>query len=105
MLERIGLEGGLRDSSAGAIGATMSTFVTGPFDTLKTKRALKPTEYPSMLVGVKKIYELKGIPGFFDGVSLRVVRKAGSNAIAWASYEALLRLFERRRLAGGYRGS
>ena len=97
MLERTGLEGGLRDSASGAIGATMSTFVTGPFDTLKTKRALKPVEYPSMLAGIRRIYALKGVTGFFDGVSLRVVRKAASNAIAWSVYEALLRLFERRR--------
>jgi len=75
----------------------MSTLVTAPFDTLKTKRQLKPTLYPSMAVGIRRIYASKGVLGFFDGVSLRMTRKAGSSAIAWSVYEALVRLFTRRQ--------
>lgn len=75
----------------------MSTLVTAPFDTLKTKSQLKPDLYPSMAVGVRRIYVSKGLLGFFDGVSLRMSRKAGSSAIAWSTYEALLRLFARRQ--------
>ncbi|GAA98071.1 uncharacterized protein L969DRAFT_93310 [Mixia osmundae IAM 14324] len=82
---------GVRDGIAGSLGATLATLMTAPFDTLKTKRQLRPETYKTIWQSSVLIWQQRGFLGFFDGVSLRVARKAGSSAIAWSLYEGLIR--------------
>jgi solute carrier family 25 protein 38 len=82
-------------SQTGGLGAVLATLVTAPFDTLKTKQQVFPDRYTSMVQGARLIVRTTGFRGFFDGVSLRVARKAASSAIAWSLYEGLLRRWSR----------
>jgi solute carrier family 25 protein 38 len=86
---------GHTEQAPGALGAVFATFLTAPFDTIKTKRQLRPLEYTSIARSVALIASRKGMVGFFEGAALRMARKAGSSAIAWSLYEGLVRRYQR----------
>ncbi|KAI0366224.1 solute carrier family 25 member 38 [Pilatotrama ljubarskyi] len=76
--------------SAAAAGA-LATLATQPFDVLKTKMQVRSeTKYRGLLSTVAAIWRQRGIPGFFDGATLRMSRKIFSSAIGWAVYEGVL---------------
>jgi solute carrier family 25 protein 38 len=75
-----------------AVGAAaMSTMITGPFDTIKTRVQLDPVKYPSFITTIKIILQEGGVRNLFDGLSLRLARKAMSSGIAWCLYEELVK--------------
>jgi len=79
------------DASAGALAAGFSTVATAPFDTVKTRRQLKPQVYTGVMQAFRHIGATEGPAGFFRGVTLRCLRKAASSGIAWSLYEGLIR--------------
>lgn len=83
------------DIRTGALGAVFATVATAPFDTIKTKRQIRPQEYTSVTRSISLIAARKGLVGFFEGALLRMARKAGSSAIAYSLYEGLLRRLQR----------
>ena len=50
-----------------------------------------PREYRNMLTACKRMLLEDGPRSFFDGLGLRMARKAMSSALAWPLYEELLR--------------
>lgn len=80
------------NTSSAMVSASLATIITGPFDTIKTNMQLHPqykfTETCTVL------YNKGGFKRFFDGLSLRLVRKGFSAGIAWCLYEELVKYFQ-----------
>lgn len=79
------------NSASAVLSASMATTITGPFDTIKTRVQLDPVKYNSVWKTIKIILQEEGVKGLFDGVSLRLARKAMSAGISWCIYEELVR--------------
>ncbi|PPQ68860.1 hypothetical protein CVT26_001694 [Gymnopilus dilepis] len=83
-------------ASAGSI----ATFITHPFDVIKTKVQVRSeARYNGFLKTVGTIWQQQGVVGFFSGASLRLSRKVLSSAIGWVVYESLL-MFMHKPLLG-----
>lgn len=80
---------------SGVAAACLGTTVTNPFDAIKTRIQLMPDQYGNMLQAAKKMLAEEGTRSFFDGLGIRIARKAISSALAWTVYEELIRRAER----------
>ena len=98
----IGLESGSAITAAsinfasGAFAAGLATAVTNPFDAVKTRLQLMPAKYGNMVKATRTMLRDDGLKSFFDGLGLRMGRKALSSALAWTVYEELIGRAERR---------
>lgn len=79
------------NSGSAMIAAALATTMTSPFDTVKTRIQLEPSKYRSFIPASLLIAKQDGMLGLFDGLSLRLSRKALSSAIGWCIYEELVR--------------
>lgn len=79
---------------SGILAAGLATAITNPFDAIKTRIQLQPREYHNMLHAARKMVGEDGIKSLFDGLGLRMGRKAISSALAWTLYEELIRRAE-----------
>lgn len=80
--------------SSGVMAAGLATAFTNPFDAIKTRIQLQPKEYKNMIQAARKLATEDGFKAFFDGLALRMGRKALSSALAWTLYEELIRRAE-----------
>ncbi|KIW06940.1 uncharacterized protein PV09_02601 [Verruconis gallopava] len=85
--------------TSGVIAAGTATAITNPFDAIKTRLQLKPQRYGNMFRAAKMMVQEGGLRSLFDGLALRMARKAMSSALAWTVYEELIRRAEVRWLA------
>ncbi|KAF8867257.1 solute carrier family 25 member 38 [Acephala macrosclerotiorum] len=95
--ERVGMTGSASASinfGSGVLAAGMATAITNPFDAIKTRIQLQPKHYPNMLHAGKRMIQEDGFKSLFDGLGLRMGRKAISSALAWTLYEELVRRAE-----------
>lgn len=83
------------NASSGAIAAGLATSFTNPFDAVKTRLQLMPQKYGNMLKATRLMLQEDGLKSFFDGLGLRMGRKALSSALAWTVYEELIGRAER----------
>jgi len=80
---------------SGALAGAIAASATTPFDVAKTllntweqKKSLARDEKVHGVVrSLKIIYQKGGLPGFFRGVSARVIYQMPSTAICWSVYE------------------
>ena len=79
---------------SGMVAAISATAVTNPFDAIKTRLQLMPGKYGNMVVAAKTMLREEGFRSLFDGLGLRMGRKAVSSALAWTVYEELIRRAE-----------
>jgi solute carrier family 25, member 38 len=79
---------------SGVIAAGLATAITNPFDSIKTRIQLQPREYKNMLQAGRKMIREDGAKAMFDGLALRMGRKAISSALAWTLYEEFIRRAE-----------
>ncbi|CAE7010304.1 hypothetical protein PTNB85_00915 [Pyrenophora teres f. teres] len=79
---------------SGIAAAGLGTTITNPFDAIKTRIQLMPEQYGNMVQATKKMYVEEGLRCFFDGLGIRIARKAVSSALAWTLYEELIRRAE-----------
>jgi solute carrier family 25 protein 38 len=88
---------------SGVIAAGAATAITNPFDSIKTRIQLKPKDYRNIIQAGRKMIREDGVKSLFDGLALRMSRKAMSSALAWTVYEELIRRAELawRRSHGG----
>ena len=77
--------------SSGLIAGASATAVTNPFDALKTRIQLFPDVYGNMWTAARKVVGEEGFRALFDGLGLRIGRKALSSALAWTAYEEGMR--------------
>lgn len=81
---------GVHSFSAASAGA-IATLATHPFDVVKTKMQVRTeARYHGLAKTTLTIFKQRGLPGFFDGATLRLSRKVLSSAIGWAVYEGML---------------
>ena len=80
---------------SGILAAGLATALTNPFDAVKTRIQLRPAEYGNMVHAAKLMVRKDGLGSLFDGLGLRMARKAMSSALAWTLYEELIRRAER----------
>lgn len=79
---------------SGMVAAVSATAVTNPFDAIKTRLQLMPKKYANMLIAARLMLKEEGVRSLFDGLGLRMGRKALSSALAWTVYEELIRRAE-----------
>lgn len=83
--------------ASGLVAAAAATALTNPPDAVKTRLQLQPGRYRSTWQTVGCMVREEGARSLFDGLGLRMARKAMSSAIAWTVYEEVVR---RGRLVG-----
>lgn len=86
--------------TSGILAAGLATAFTNPFDAIKTRIQLQPREYRNLWQAGKKMVGNEGWKCLFDGLGIRMGRKALSSALAWTVYEELI-----RRAEGAWVGS
>lgn len=82
--------------SSGILAAGLATAITNPFDAIKTRIQLQPKAYKNIWQASRRMLADDGVKSLFDGLALRMGRKAISSALAWTLYEELLRRAESR---------
>ncbi|KAI1079401.1 solute carrier family 25 member 38 [Whalleya microplaca] len=80
--------------SSGALAGAFCSFVSNPFDAIKTRIQLQPRDYRNMVQACRKMVTEEGVRSLYDGLTLRMTRKAISSALAWMLYEELIRRAE-----------
>ena len=78
------------NASSGVLAAGLATAITNPFDAVKTRLQLMPQKYGNTLRATSLMLKEDGFKAFFDGLALRMGRKAISSALAWTVYEELI---------------
>lgn len=79
---------------SGILAAGLATAFTNPFDAIKTRIQLQPQKYLNLFHAGRKMVREDGFRSLFDGLGLRMGRKALSSALAWTLYEELIRRAE-----------
>lgn len=79
---------------SGVMAAGLGTTMTNPFDAIKTRIQLMPGRYGNTIHAAKMMLREDGAKSFFDGLTIRIARKAMSSALAWTLYEELIRRAE-----------
>lgn len=82
--------------ASGVFAAALATGITNPIDAVKTRLQLVPAKYGNMVQATKLMLKEDGVRSLFDGLGLRMGRKALSSALAWTVYEELIGRAERR---------
>lgn len=80
--------------TSGVVAAGLATAITNPFDAVKTRLQLMPGKYGNMFQAAAKMVKDDGVRSLFDGLGLRMARKAASSALAWTLYEELVKSAE-----------
>lgn len=78
------------NAASGVLAGVTATTITNPFDAVKTRLQLLPQKYGNMLKATRIMLRDDGLKSFFDGLGLRIGRKAVSSALAWTVYEELI---------------
>lgn len=78
------------NAASGVFAGVTATTLTNPFDAVKTRLQLLPQKYGNMLKATRLMLQEDGLKSFFDGLGLRMGRKAISSALAWTVYEELI---------------
>ncbi|KAL7628182.1 hypothetical protein AAE478_002380 [Parahypoxylon ruwenzoriense] len=89
--------------SSGALAGATCSFISNPFDAIKTRIQLQPRDYPNMIQACRKMVAEEGIRSLYDGLALRMTRKAMSSALAWMLYEEFIRRAETTLYRGNRR--
>jgi solute carrier family 25 protein 38 len=79
---------------SGILAAGLATAFTNPFDAIKTRIQLQPKKYHNIFHAAKLMVHNDGFKSLFDGLGIRMGRKAVSSALAWTVYEELIRRAE-----------
>ena len=79
---------------SGVLAAGFATAITNPFDAVKTRLQLLPGKFGNMFTAGRRMVKEDGVRSLFDGLGLRMGRKAISSALAWTLYEELVRRAE-----------
>jgi solute carrier family 25, member 38 len=82
--------------ASGVLAAGSATALTNPFDAVKTRIQLMPGKYVNTFHAARRMIKEEGIRSMFDGLGLRMARKALSSALAWTVYEEAIRRAELR---------
>lgn len=76
---------------SGMLAGAVCSAISNPFDAVKTRIQLYPLLYRNMWHAWSKMIREDGLRSLWDGLALRMCRKALSSALAWTVYEELIR--------------
>lgn len=79
---------------SGILSGTICSIISNPFDAVKTRIQLQPERYRNMFSAARRMVGEEGARALWDGLALRMSRKALSSALAWTVYEELIRRAE-----------
>lgn len=82
--------------TSSVLAAGLATAMTNPFDAIKTRLQLMPQKYSNIFTAGVRMVRDDGLRSLFDGLGLRMGRKAMSSALAWTLYEDLIKRAEVR---------
>ncbi|KAI5462931.1 mitochondrial carrier domain-containing protein [Mariannaea sp. PMI_226] len=77
--------------TAGMLAGGACSVISNPFDAVKTRIQLQPQLYRNIWHAWYKMVTQEGVRSLWDGLVLRMSRKALSSALAWTVYEELIR--------------
>ncbi|KAK3986917.1 mitochondrial carrier domain-containing protein [Cladorrhinum sp. PSN332] len=80
--------------ASGVLAGMVCSAVSNPFDAVKTRIQLQPDGYRNMVHAARRMVGEEGFRSLWDGLALRMSRKALSSALAWTLYEELIRRAE-----------
>ncbi|KAK1757713.1 hypothetical protein QBC47DRAFT_376808 [Echria macrotheca] len=80
--------------ASGVFSGVVCSVISNPFDAVKTRIQLQPDRYRNMVHAVRRLVAEEGFRALWDGLALRMSRKALSSALAWTVYEELVRRAE-----------
>jgi solute carrier family 25 protein 38 len=81
--------------TSGILSGIICSVISNPFDAVKTRIQLQPARYRNMVQACRRMVSEEGVRALWDGLALRMSRKAVSSALAWTVYEELIRRAER----------
>lgn len=87
--------------ASGVVSGVVCSVISNPFDAVKTRIQLQPEGYRNMVHATRRMVGEEGFRALWDGLGLRMSRKALSSALAWTVYEELVRRAEVRWSGGG----
>jgi solute carrier family 25, member 38 len=87
--------------ASGVVSGVVCSVISNPFDAVKTRIQLQPERYRNMVHATRRMVGEEGFRALWDGLGLRMSRKALSSALAWTVYEELVRRAEVRWSGGG----
>ncbi|KAG5928844.1 hypothetical protein E4U42_007912, partial [Claviceps africana] len=76
---------------SGILAGAACSAISNPFDAVKTRIQLQPDQYRNVGQAGYKMVAEDGFRSLWDGLALRISRKALSSALAWTLYEELIR--------------
>lgn len=77
--------------ACGLTAGLLASFVTHPFDVVKTKMQLERAAYRNFLSAILIIHRRKGFNGFFAGLAPRMLRRSLMSALTWTVFESLMK--------------
>jgi len=77
----------VNDLLTGAVAGTIATAATMPLEIIQINQATK--ERQPVLNIVKQIYKTEGLPGFYKGLSTKILKVAPTMGLTFATYELL----------------
>lgn len=77
--------------ASATVAAGACSALSNPFDAVKTRIQLQPQKYRNMAQTAYTMVAEDGFRSLWDGLALRMSRKALSSALAWTLYEELIR--------------
>jgi solute carrier family 25 protein 38 len=80
--------------ASGVFSGTVCSIISNPFDAVKTRIQLQPGQYRNMVQAARRMVGEEGVRALWDGLALRMSRKALSSALAWTVDEELIRRAE-----------
>jgi solute carrier family 25 protein 38 len=89
--------------TSGVLSGIVCSVISNPFDAVKTRIQLQPGQYRNMVQAARRMVGEEGARALWDGLALRMSRKAVSSALAWTVYEELIRRAEGGWAAAGRR--
>lgn len=76
---------------SGILAGAACSAISNPFDAVKTRIQLQPDRYRNVAQAGYRMVVEDGFRSLWDGIGLRISRKALSSALAWTVYEELIR--------------
>jgi solute carrier family 25 protein 38 len=76
---------------SGLLAGAACSAISNPFDVVKTRIQLEPRKYGNLWRAWYTMAVEEGFRSLWDGLALRMSRKALSSALAWTVYEQLIR--------------
>lgn len=103
MPERYAKNVTFKNTSIGFLAGMAATFISYPFDLLRTTIASnEKKQFSSLSTEIKTIWTQKGYKGFFGGCSVSMAYIGSMTGLSFGFYSTIMKIGESERLAGQF---